>query len=286
MLGATAKSPAMLFYLDNWQSATPGTGNREPGAGRPGLGPQRPRGINENYARELMELHTLGVDGGYTQQDIVEVARAFTGWTIRPRQGSGFIFAAPMHDHGEKKVLGHVIKAGGGLSDGEQVLDILAAHPATARFIALKLATRFVSDEPPTALVDRAAARFTATKGDLREVVRTIITSPEFFAPEAYRAKVKTPLEFVASAVRSTGAEVRNPLPLARELREQGMPLYFCQPPTGYDDKASAWVSSGALVSRMNFAVKLGENSLPGVRVPKADKQLAVTIGSPDFQRR
>jgi uncharacterized protein (DUF1800 family) len=290
MLEATAKSPAMLFYLDNWQSATPGAQAtpRRPrsAAGATPARAARPRGINENYARELMELHTLGVDGGYTQKDIIEVARAFTGWTIRPRQGSGFLFASPMHDNGEKKVLGHVIKAGGGVSDGLQVLDILAAHPATAHFIALKLATRFVSDSPPPALVERAAARFTATRGNLREVVRTIITSPEFFAPETYRAKVKTPLEFVASAVRTTGADVRNALPLARELRDQGMPLYFCQPPTGYDDTASTWVSSGALVSRMNFAVKLGENTLPGVRLPSADKQLAVTIGSPDFQKR
>ena len=172
------------------------------------------------------------------------------------------------------------------MSDGLHVLNILAAHPATAHFIALKLATRFVSDNPQPALVDRAAARFTATRGDLREVVRTIITSPEFFSTETYRTKVKTPLEFVVSAVRTTGAEVRNALPLARELREQGMPLYFCQPPTGYDDTASSWVSSGALVSRMNFAVMLGENTLPGVRVPGADKQITVTIGSPDFQRR
>ena len=279
MLEATAKSPAMLFYLDNWESAAPGAPATPARAARP-------KGLNENYARELMELHTLGVDGGYTQQDIVEVARSFTGWTIRPRMGSGFMFVPFMHDNGEKTVLGHKIKAGGGEGDGEQVLDILANHPSTAHFIALKLATRFVSDNPPPTLVDRAAARFTATRGDLREVVRTIITSPEFFSTETYRAKVKTPLEFVVSAVRTTGAEVRNALPLARELREQGMPLYFCQPPTGYDDTASSWVSSGALVSRMNFAVRLGENSLPGVRVPGADKQLTVTIGSPDFQRR
>jgi len=297
LLEATAKSPAMLFYLDNWQSAdphavdqrrrlkpSPSTNPLMEGRGF-SPGQRTPKGINENYARELMELHTLGVDGGYTQQDIVNVARAFTGWTIRPRQGSGFLFAAQMHDNGEKTVLGHVIKAGG-VNDGMQVLDILAAHPSTAHFIASKLATRFVSDNPPASLVDRAAARFTAAKGNLREVVRTIITSPEFFSPDAYRAKVKTPLEFVASAVRTTGAEVRNALPLARELREQGMPLYFCQPPTGYDDKASTWVSSGALVSRMNFAVKLGDNALPGVRVPNANKQLAVTIGSPEFQRR
>jgi uncharacterized protein (DUF1800 family) len=295
MLGAVAHSPAMLFYLDNWESSDPNADRRrlkpspsiDPSMEGRGFSPgQMPKGINENYARELMELHTLGVDGGYTQQDIVEVARAFTGWTIRPRQGSGFLFVPFMHDNGEKKVLGHTIKAGGGERDGEQVLDILAAHPSTARLIAQKLAARFVSDTPPASLVDRAAARFTATGGDLREVTRSIITSPEFFAAEAMNAKVKTPLEFVVSALRLTGAEIRNAMPLARELRDQGMQPYFCQPPTGYDDTAEAWVSSGALVSRMNFAVKLADNALPGVRVPNPDKALAVKIGSPDFQRQ
>ena len=276
LLGATAKSPAMLFYLDNWLNVA----ESSPGGASPR------RGINENYARELMELHTLGVDGGYTQTDIVNVARAFTGWTIRPREGSGFMFVPALHDRDEKTVLGRTIKAGGGVDDGEQVLDILAAQPSTARYVALKLATRFVSDTPPQALVERAAARFTATRGDLREVTRTIITSPEFFAPEAYRAKVKTPLEFVASALRTTGAEIRNAVPLARELREMGMPLYFCQPPTGYDETASTWVSAGALVSRMNFAVELGKNAVRGVTVRAANDQLALEIGSPEFQRR
>ena len=183
-------------------------------------------------------------------------------------------------------MLGRTIKAGGGQNDVDQVLDILAAHPSTARHIAIKLATRFVSDTPPSALVDRAAARFTATRGDLREVVRTIITSPEFFAPETYRAKIKTPLGFVASALRATGAEVRSALPLARELREMGMPLYFCQPPTGYADVASAWVSAGALVSRMNFAVALGKNEIRGVRIANSTVDLGTEIGSPGFQRQ
>ncbi len=277
MLEATAKSPAMLFYLDNWQNVAEQS--------RGGARPQR--GINENYARELMELHTLGVDGGYTQDDIVNVARAFTGWTIRPREGSGTQFVPALHDNKDKTVLGHLIRAGGGQNDVEHVLDILAAHPSTARHIATKLATRFVSDNPPMSLVDRAAARFTATKGGLREVVRTIITAPEFFAAEAYRAKVKTPLEFVASALRTTGAEVRSALPLARELREMGMPLYFCQPPTGYDDTASTWVSAGALVSRMNFAVSLSKGEVRGVRVPlSAEATTALKIGSPEFQRQ
>ena len=293
LLGATAKSPAMLFYLDNWMSATDNSSSEPQMTRKRRPGPQmtpitqinrpqpRARGLNENYARELLELHTLGVDGDYTQTDVINVARAFTGWTIRPREGSGFMFVSALHDRGDKTVLGHAFRAGGGIDDGEQVLDILAAHPSTARFIALELATRFVSDAPPPALVERAAARFTATKGNLREVVRTIITSPEFFAPDAYRAKVKTPLEFVASALRATGADVRNAVPLARELREMGMPLYFCQPPTGYDDMASTWLSAGALVSRMNFAVALGKNEQRGVLLKAADGKLALNLARP-----
>jgi uncharacterized protein (DUF1800 family) len=270
------------------------------------------RDPNENYARELMELHTLGVDGGYTQKDVTEVARAFTGWTIQnPRLGGGFTFNPRLHDPEQKVVLGHVIKAGGGESDGEQVLDILAKQPATARFIATKLARRFVSDTPPPALVDRVAARFRATDGDLREVTRTILTSPEFLAPEAYRAKVKTPFEFVVSAARAVGADVQEALPLVRQLQQLGMPLYQCQPPTGYKDTADAWVNTGALVSRMNFALTLAGNKLRGISVaslPTADQILAgdlsettratiakatdppqvaaLTLGAPEFQRR
>lgn len=295
LLGAVAESPAMLFYLDNWQS------------GR--------RGVNENYARELMELHTLGVDGGYTQKDVQEIARAFTGWTIdAPRQGGGFRFAPRLHDDGEKVVLGTTLAPGGGKRDGERVLDILASHPSTARFLAAKLARRFVADDPPKALVDRAAARFRATDGDIREVVRTIVTSPEFFASAAHRAKVKTPLDFVASAVRASGVDVRNALPLVQALRQLGMPLYMCQPPTGYSDTADAWVNTGALLNRMNFAVTLAGNR-PWTRgsepvradriaatvlagdvsvntrttVAKAsnDRQaIALLLGSPDFQRK
>jgi uncharacterized protein (DUF1800 family) len=240
------------------------------------------------------------------------VARAFTGWTIdNPRLGGGFRFNPRLHDAGQKVVLGHVIKAGGGQSDGEQVLDILVKQPATARFIATKLARRFVSDTPPPALVDRAAARFRATDGDLREVMRTIVTSPEFLAPDAYRAKVKTPFEFVVSAVRAVGADVQEALPLVRQLQQLGMPLYQCQPPTGYKDTADAWVNTGALVSRMNFALTLAGNQLRGVSVsalPTADQMLAgdlsettratiakatdaqqiaaLTLGAPEFQRR
>jgi uncharacterized protein (DUF1800 family) len=267
MLGATAKHPAMLFYLDNWQSKN--------GA------------INENYARELLELHTLGVDGGYTQQDIVNVARAFTGWTMRPRQGTGFVFAPRQHDQDEKIVLGQKIRGGGGIDDGEKVLDIVAMHPSTAHHIAMELAMRFVSDTPPPALVDRAAARFLATKGNLREVTRTILTSPEFLSPDTYRVKVKTPFEFVASALRASGADVKNAIPLGRTLQEMGMQLYFCQPPTGYDEAASTWVSAGALVSRMNFAVDLSKNAVRGVRVPLSEEQTAaLMIGAPEFQRQ
>jgi uncharacterized protein (DUF1800 family) len=330
LLEATAKSPAMLFYLDNWMSADPNGPHMEmlppriargplggrvfvPGGPRPAAqGKNAPKGLNENYGRELMELHTLGVDGGYTQKDVTEVARAFTGWTIdNPRLGGGFRFNPRLHDTGQKIVLGHVIKAGGGESDGEQVLDILAKQPATARFIATKLARRFVSDTPPPALVDRAAARFRATDGDLREVTRTILTSPEFLGPEAYRAKVKTPFEFVVSAVRAVGADVEEALPLVRQLQQLGMPLYQCQPPTGYKDTADAWVNTGALVSRMNFALTLAGNKLRGVSVaalPTADQILAgdlsdatratiakatdapqiaaLTLGAPEFQRR
>ena len=230
----------------------------------PALQNRRPRGLNENYARELMELHTLGVDGGYTQKDVQEVARAFTGWTIAtPRQGGSFTFEPRMHDNGEKIVLGRKITAGG-KKDGEQVLDILAAHPSTSRHVAMKLARRFVSDTPPADLVERAAKRFRDTRGDLREVVRTIITSPEFFAPSSYRAKIKTPFEFVVSAVRAARVETVNPVPFVQTLRDLGMPLYMCQPPTGYSDKAEAWVNTGALLNRMNFAVALTSGRMRG----------------------
>jgi uncharacterized protein (DUF1800 family) len=275
--------------------------------------------VNENYARELMELHTLGVDGGYTQMDVQEIARAFTGWTLtQPRQGGGFTFDPRMHDNGEKVVLGTRIKSGNGKKDGEQVLDLLAKHPSTARFIATKLARRFVSDTPPPALVDRLAARFHDTDGDLREVMRTLLTSSEFLAPDARRAKVKTPFEFVVSTVRATGLEIPNATPLVRAVQQLGMPLYQCQPPTGYKDTADAWTNTGALVNRMNFATMLATNRqlgmgpaalrglggadalvgsilagdvAPGTRatISKATtptQMLALTLGSPEFQRR
>jgi uncharacterized protein (DUF1800 family) len=280
LLEATAKSPAMLFYLDNWMSVDPNIDE----------GPRRRRGLNENYARELMELHTLGVDGGYTQQDVTEVARCFTGWTIdRPRENGPFRFAPRLHDFGRKVVLGHMIAAGGGESDGERVLDILASHPSTARFIATKLARRFISDTPPPAIVDRAAKRFRDTGGDLRDVVRTILTSREFLSPDAYGAKVKTPFEFVISALRATGADVGDATPIVRALQQLGMPLYQCQPPTGYKDTAEAWINTGALVDRMNFAVRLASGRLSGVSIsaPGASADdLALRLGGPAFQRR
>ena len=224
------------------------------------------RGLNENYARELMELHTLGVDGGYTQKDVTEVARAFTGWTIRnPRVRGEFMFEPRLHDDREKQVLGHRIHSGG-MKDGEEVLDILAVHPSTARFISTKLARRFVSDTPPAPLVDRLAARFTATHGDLREVMRTLLASPEFRAPESISAKTKTPFEFIVSAVRATEVPLTTARPLVRSVQELGMPLYQCQPPTGYKDTADAWVNTGALVARMNFAQTLAGGGPFGVR--------------------
>ena len=318
LLQATAESPAMLFYLDNWQSSAPeGAPRAAPRAGNSRMNPRNPNrmpagsgnrtragqlnrprtpadlppgtlnrrgGLNENYARELMELHTLGVEGGYTQKDVQEVARAFTGWTIaNPRQGGAFRFEPRLHDDGEKVVLGKTIKAGGGKKDGEMVLDLLANHPSTANFIASKLARRFVADEPPKALVERAARRFRETGGNIREVVRTIVTSPELFAPEAYRAKVKSPFEFVVSAVRATGIDMSNAMPLVMAVRNLGMPLYGCQPPTGYSDKAEAWVNSGALLNRMNFAVSLTASRQErgaGVRPLQARGSAAPTVTS------
>jgi uncharacterized protein (DUF1800 family) len=280
LLGKVAHSPAMLFYLDNWQSSTPNPEVRNPDLERrindPRLTPQqrqrlqqrlqqmrpaagqRPtRGINENYARELMELHTLGVDGGYTQQDVVELARILTGWTIDlPRQGGSFVFRSAMHDTGTKTLLGTTFGSAGEV-EGERALDLLAAHPSTARHIAFKLTQRFVADEPPQAIVDRAAKVFRDTKGDLREVTRAILTSPEFLGTEYRRAKVKTPLEFVTSTVRATGATLVNAQPLVTALQNLGMPLYGSQPPTGYDTTAVSWVNTGALVARMNFAVDI-----------------------------
>jgi uncharacterized protein (DUF1800 family) len=278
LLVRTAQSPAMLFYLDNWLSVGPDSDSalgirRGPGQKPMGRFPaapiraQRRNGLNENYGRELMELHTLGVNGGYTQKDVTEVAKVFTGWTLKqPRQGGGFEFNPRTHEPGAKIVLGHKIKENGE-KEGYEVLHLLARHPATARFVCNKIAQRFVSDDPPPALVDRMAKTFLKKRGDIREVLKTMLDSPEFWAPAAYRAKVKTPLEFVVSALRATGAEVNDATPITRQLQQLGMPLFGAQPPTGYSMKAEAWVNSSALLGRMNFALRLASGRVPGVQI-------------------
>jgi hypothetical protein len=284
LLVATAKSPAMLFYLDNWLSVGPNSaqalglpprpygpyGRRyPPQRPRPNAG-KRPSGLNENYGRELLELHTLSVNGGYSQRDVTEVAKVFTGWTIdNPAQGGSFKFDPRRHEPGDKFVLGHRIKPKGE-GEGLELLHQLATSPQTAHFISLKLAQRFVSDDPPSALVDRMAKTFLQKKGDIREVLNTLFHSPEFWEDGTYRAKVKTPLEFVASAVRATGAEVDDALPLTRQLNNMGMPLYGAQPPTGYSMKAETWISSSALLNRMNLALALTSGKIRGVRVDTA----------------
>jgi uncharacterized protein (DUF1800 family) len=315
LLFATAQSPAMLFYLDNFQSVSPNAQLGPGGAQRPWLPmlignrasnrnagalnmsnnpqQQRPqqqarRGINENYARELMELHTLGVDGGYTQKDVQEVARCFTGWTIfAPRGGAAtaqaimngpradmlrenagkFYFNQRAHDDGEKIVLGHKIPAGGGIKDGLIVLDILAHHPSTAKYVATKLSRQFVSDNPPTALVNRAAAAFTSSGGNIRETLRAIFSSPEFNSQEAYRAKVKKPFELAISAVRTLGGETNGGPQLHQWIARMGEPLYGFPTPNGYSDTAESWVNTGGLLERLNFGLTLASNRIPGTRV-------------------
>ncbi len=256
LLLATAESPAMLFYLDNWLSAGPHASARG----------KRSRGLNENYAREIMELHTLGVDGGYSQKDVTEVARCFTGWTIRGlRQGEPrFAFDARLHDGGDKLVLGTVIRSSG-QDEGRKVIHLLATHRKAARFIATKLVRRLVADDPPALLVDRAANVFRRTDGDIRAVVTAIVTAPEFLGPQYRAAKVKTPLELVVSAVRASGATVVDAGDLARRIGEMGMPLYQQQPPTGYKDTAEAWVSTSGLLARLNFALDLASGRVAGV---------------------
>ena len=278
LLEATAKSPAMLFYLDNWQSRAPA----EAGRGKRAAG-----GLNENYGRELMELHTLGVDGGYTQHDVTEVARCFTGWTIdQPGQGGPFTFNPRMHDQGEKTVLGVRIPAGGGIEDGEKVLDILARHPSTAHFVARKLAIRFVADDPPPALVEQMAQTFLKTTGDLRAVMKTMLESGEFWSIDAYRSKLKSPLELVASAVRAADGDVDFASGLVNRVAQMGEPLYRKQEPTGYSNSGQQWLNSAGLLARMNFAVNLADNKVPGVKVAQAsDLPGRVSLGSPEFQR-
>jgi uncharacterized protein (DUF1800 family) len=327
MLGAVARSPAMLFYLDNWMSVGNTSSPRPVGNGRR-LRLQRPAGrssgLNENYGRELLELHTVGVDGGYTQADIVDVARAFTGWTIdAPRQGGGYRFDSRRHDDGEKRILGHRFPPGGGQQDGERVLDILAAHYATAKHLATKLGRRFISDAPPAAFVQQVASVFLQTRGDLRAVTRAVITSPDFQSAANYRAKIRSPFEYVVASLRACDATVQDASALVTWIRELGQPLYGAQPPTGYAETAEAWVGAGALLARMNFAVALANNRVRGAecdlsqRAPATEARfadhlvarvlhgnasastrntiasapdlataLAVALGSPEFQRK
>jgi uncharacterized protein (DUF1800 family) len=269
LLAATAKNPAMLFYLDNHLSSSI-------------------KGINENYARELMELHTLGVDGGYTQKDVQEVARAFTGWSIdRPQQNGAFMFRPRIHDSGTKMVLGHKID-GGGIRDAEEVIEILAKHPSTAQFVSTKLVRRFISDDPPPATVKRVADVFRASDGNIREMVHAILTSKEFNSPRAVGAKTKLPLEYVASAIRSLDGTTDGGRPLAQSIARMGQPLYQCQPPAGYPDHGEYWMSNAAILERLNFAVALAGNRFPGtiVQFDEPVKSVIARLGSPEFQKR
>ena len=295
LLEAVSKSPAMLFYLDNARSMADST--RPTLAGRNGggirvipmrrgaLGAMRAaqqmqrqqqqqqlqrqrQGLNENYGRELLELHTLGVDGGYTQQDVINVARAFTGWTIQPpAQGGGFIFRPQVHDAGDKIVLGHKLAAGRGEEDAEDVLDILAKSPATAHFISFKLARRFVSDSPSKALVDHAAQVYLKTDGDIREVLRAIITSPEFFSQQAFHTKVKTPFEVVVSAMRSLNAVPDSTPRTAQVIAFLGQPIFGHQAPNGWPETGDAWMNTGAILNRINFGMAAAAGRLPGVDI-------------------
>jgi uncharacterized protein (DUF1800 family) len=287
LLTATAKSPAMLFYLDNFLSADPRAAERAAAEramrqrGRWGrFGQPFPqtaqqqkkntRGLNENYGRELMELHTLGVDGGYTQKDVTEVARCFTGWSIeKPKVDATFKFDDKLHDPDPKIVLGKKIHAGG-MRDGEEVIELLARNPNTAKFISTKLARRFVSDTPPPALVARMAETFQTSDGDIRAVMKAMIWSPEFWSRDAYRVKVKTPFELVVSTARALGTDVDTPMPLVQWAGRIGEPLYQCQPPTGYSDKADAWVNTGALLNRLNYSLALAGNKVRGSRSDSA----------------
>jgi uncharacterized protein (DUF1800 family) len=289
LLGAVAKSPAMLYYLDNWESTVEAdrpalvtrTNARGSGNGRRGLAmlraarfdapgrdttkKTRPRGLNENYGRELLELHTLGVDGGYTQADVVSAARAFTGWTVqRPRESGAFVFRPALHDAGEKRFLGHRLEPNRGIEDGEQVLDIVATQPATAHFIATKLVRRFVSDSVPPVLVNRVAATFTRSDGDIRECLRTIFTSPEFFSRAAYKSKVKSPYELVVSALRAVGAQPDSTPRTAQLIAKLGEPLYGHLAPNGYPERGDAWINTGAILARINFGLIVASGRVPG----------------------
>jgi uncharacterized protein (DUF1800 family) len=290
LLESVAKSPAMLFYLDNARNMADSTRPRLASIGgnagrlrrralesimarqdpeiRQRLNQLRSGGLKENYGRELLELHTIGVDGGYNQQDVINVARALTGWTIRPpAAGGGFIFRPEMHDAGEKIVLGHKLRANRGIEDGEDVLDIVSRHPSTAKYIATKLARRFIADNPPQSVVDRAAQVFLKTDGDIREVVRTIITSNEFYSQQAFRSKVKSPFEVVVSAMRAMNAAPDSTPRTAQMIAYLGQPIYGHQAPNGWPETGDAWMNTGAILNRINFGMAAAANRLPGANV-------------------
>ena len=292
LLVATAKSPAMLFFLDNWLSVDPVAFQRhqeEIAARRaryqgrfgsdfpfPGVAEannqrkNQDRGLNENYGREVMELHTVGVDAGYTQQDVIEMARCLTGWTVaQPRRNPDFVFKPEFHAEGKKIVMGHTFDAGG-QKDGEEALEMLAHDPHTAKFISTELARHFVSDNPPQTIVDRMAGTYEKSGGDIRAVLKTMIYSPEFWSKEAYGAKIKTPFELVASTARALNSNVEISLPLAMWVGRLGEPLFLCQPPTGYSDKSQAWVNTGALLNRLNFSLAFASGHLAGTNVDLA----------------
>ena len=283
LLGAVAKSPEMLYYLDNWQSQADSLHDnlaeltnlkkarsaRDSARIRAAVRKRR-QGLNENYGRELLELHTLGVGGGYTQHDVIEVARALTGWTIDdPRGGGGFVFRPEMHDASPKVVLGHRLAAGRGIEDGEEVLDVLSRHPATAHFIASKLVRYFVNDSPPASLVDRVAAVFLKTDGDIREVLATIVSSPEFYSRAAYKAKVKTPFELVVSTMRAMSQSPDTTPRTAQLSARLGQPVFGRLTPDGWPDDAEAWINSGAILNRINFGTVAANGGIPGVAVDR-----------------
>jgi uncharacterized protein (DUF1800 family) len=282
LLLATARHPAMLYYLDNWQSMANnsfdvgpfapqrGIVNGVPNSILPNAFNRQAHGLNENYGREVMELHTLGVKGGYTQDDVIAVARCFTGWTVRDPINPEFTYAAFMHDSAEKVVLGKKIPAGGGEDDGLRAIDILAHHPSTAKFISRELAQRFVADDPPQALVDKMAQTFTKTDGDLRAVLSTMFSSTEFLSEGAWLAKVKSPFEVVVSAVRAGGGEVTDAFSLVQRIADLGQPLYNKLEPTGYPNIGDSWLSTTGIVGRMNFGVQVSNGNVPGVKLDQA----------------
>lgn len=310
LLGATAHHPAMLFYLDNWQSVAPGFQPARAG----GAQQAKASGLNENYARELMELHTLGVDGGYTQQDVTELARVLTGWTFAPRLATGasvFVFDERRHDHGDKLWLGQRF-GDQGEAEGERALDLLAASPATAHHISFELAQYFVADQPPPALVERLTQRYLASGGDIRAMLQVLFASPEFRSAKVHDAKFKTPYDYVVSSVRAAGVPVDDVRPLLGTLRQLGMPLYGCQTPDGYKNTEEAWLNPDAVTRRIAFATTLAAGRLPGapsapvdadallatlggevsqktrVTVSEAAPEMraAMLLGSPDFMKR